>query len=131
MHTVPMSLLIPTPQTAPSVPPCIPSSSLSPVSPELSPKVCPNFTKCNAPICPLDPHWPIREMMNGDATCSWFREMAKAGPTAHGVPEFLRAKVGEVLPIVLSAVGLSPLRSALKRAAKTGSKRVAFSARTT
>lgn len=62
-------------------------------------------------------------MTGSDPTCAWFREMAKAGPEAQCVPETIRAKVASMLPIILPSLGLAPLRSAMKRAAKCGSKR--------
>ena len=86
-------------------------------------RLCPKFDSCSAPICPLDPDWNLRNMTGSDATCTWFREMAKAGPQAQCVPEILRAKVASVLPVIVTSLGLAPLRSAMKQAAKSGSKR--------
>jgi len=84
---------------------------------------CPKFNTCSAPICPLDPNWARRGMNSGQAVCVWFREIAKAGPQAQCVPEELRSQVAAVYPVIVASVGLAPLRAALKRAAKTRSKR--------
>lgn len=84
---------------------------------------CPKFDSCSATICPLDPNWRLRDMTSSDATCTWLREMVKEGPGAQGVPEVIRFKVAQALPIIISSTGLAPLRAALKRAAKSRSRR--------
>ena len=86
-------------------------------------KRCPKFGSCSAPICPLDKGWSQRSMGKGEAVCIWFREMAKQGPEAQGVPGDIRHEVAEVLPQAIERPGLAPLRASLKRAAKSASKR--------
>lgn len=83
---------------------------------------CPKFDSCSAACCPLDGNWRTRNMTRGDATCIWLREMVKEGSTGGCTPTFLQPKVGEVLQAILTSQGVAPLRAALTRAAKRGSK---------
>lgn len=85
-------------------------------------RVCPKYNACSATICPLDPNWRLRDTTRSDAVCIWLREAVKT-PTGVGVPEQIRLQVVTALPLILSAEGVAPLRSALNRAAKSGSKR--------
>ena len=84
---------------------------------------CPKFDACSATICPLDPNWKLRDVLSRDATCTWLLEMARGGPEAPCVPEQIRSQVSTALPAILSSVGMGNLRSAMNRAAKSGSKR--------
>jgi len=84
---------------------------------------CARFDSCSAPICPLDPDWAKRDMLPGDGTCTWLLEIAKAGPESQYVPENIRQDIAEMLPRLLPAVGLAPLRAQIKRAAESGSRR--------
>jgi hypothetical protein len=43
------------------------------------PSDCPEYIRCNAPICPLDVDWRKRVFDSGDSTCLWLREAMKAG----------------------------------------------------
>lgn len=85
-------------------------------------RLCPKFNSCSATICPMDKNWRLRDTTRGDAVCIWLREAAK-NPTGVGAPEQVRLQVIEALPEILCSTGLAPLRSALNRAAKSGSKR--------
>lgn len=85
-------------------------------------RLCPKFNSCSANICPMDKNWSLRDTTRSDAVCIWLREVAK-NPTGVGVPEQIRLQVVAALPLILSAEGVAPLRSALNRAAKSGSKR--------
>jgi hypothetical protein len=40
---------------------------------------CPKFSKCNAPICPLDSDWRLRRMLRDEPVCFYLLEHAKAG----------------------------------------------------
>lgn len=84
---------------------------------------CPRFSSCSAPICPLDPNWRLRDMVAGDPTCTWLLEIAKGEAMTQDVPGFIRLRVATLLPDLLPSVGLAPLRTAMKRASKTGSRR--------
>lgn len=84
---------------------------------------CPKFNSCSAPICPLDPQWSSRSMFPSDASCTWLLEMAKGGPQSQSVPADIRPEVAAALLEVIPSVGLAPLRSRMKQAALTGSRR--------
>lgn len=84
---------------------------------------CPKFDSCSATCCPIDPNWRIRDILSRDASCTWLLEMSRSGPTAKGVPEQIRLEIAEVLPTILAAPRMGNLRSAMNRAAKSGSKR--------
>ena len=40
---------------------------------------CPKWSKCSAPICPLDGNWHLRKMLRNDPACFYFLEHAKVG----------------------------------------------------
>ena len=84
---------------------------------------CPRFNSCSAPLCPLDEDWRLRDMVAGDPTCTWLLEIAKGEAMTQDVPGFIRLRVATLLPDLLPSVGLAPLRTAMKRASKTGSRR--------
>lgn len=126
MHTVNINQLTPFPHSLLTIPvhPAPKPLPKATGQEELeSMRKCPKFPTCSAPICPLDPNWHLRDMKGSDPTCTWFREIAKAGPEAHCIPMTIREKVASALLVILPSLGLAPLRSALKRAAKSGSKR--------
>lgn len=85
--------------------------------------LCPKYSSCSAPICAMDSNWRLREMVAGDPTCTWLLEMARGGPMTQDVPGVIRLRVATLLPHIQSSVGLGPLRTAMKRASKTGSRR--------
>lgn len=117
-HPIPQTCLIPPVRLTPEALP-----DASGTAELVALRQCPKFDSCSAPICPLDPNWRLRDMTGSEATCTWLREVVKAGPQAQCVPENIRDMVASALPVLLYAQGLAPLRSALKRAAKTGSRR--------
>jgi len=43
------------------------------------PSDCPEYVRCNAPICPLDAQWHQRTYHAGESTCLFLREAMKAG----------------------------------------------------
>ena len=43
------------------------------------PSDCPEYVRCNAPICPLDAKWQDRVYNTGESTCLFLREVMKAG----------------------------------------------------
>lgn len=40
---------------------------------------CPRFDSCNAPICPLDPKWPVAQHIQGERVCGLMTEVVKVG----------------------------------------------------
>ncbi len=43
----------------------------------MTPKDCPKFIKCSAPICPLDADWRKRVLFNEDPTCFYLMQSVK------------------------------------------------------
>jgi hypothetical protein len=43
------------------------------------PSDCPEYVRCEAPICPLDRDWMLRVYHKGEATCLFLRESMKEG----------------------------------------------------
>jgi hypothetical protein len=43
------------------------------------PADCPEYVRCNAPICPLDKDWQLRVFDTSDSTCLFLRETVKEG----------------------------------------------------
>src|SRR2546427_5889724 len=43
------------------------------------PSDCPEYVRCNAPICPLDARWLDRTFSSGEPTCLFLRESVKKG----------------------------------------------------
>lgn len=84
---------------------------------------CPRWQQCNAPICPLDPHWQRRVMANDDPVCFYVSEAVKDGAKANfdwrGLGN-LFVLVSEHIPAMSSRWGR--LRRALERASKSGSR---------
>lgn len=90
----------------------------------MSPRKCPRFDSCSAPICPLDPGWRHRKLVGIEAACFWLREAVKDG----GEAEIRAALPDDMARLVLDAV--RPMSAAhaaiaytLKRASRSGSKR--------
>lgn len=48
--------------------------------PVLVPNACPKFYTCSAPICPIDPLWPLAAHLAGEPVCFYLRASGKAGP---------------------------------------------------
>ena len=84
---------------------------------------CPKYERCSSPICPLDPDWRRRNMLNDESVCFYLSESVKNG--ARNV--FEGAGLGELYEVVVLA---SPFISAtypriyraLERAKQTGSR---------
>lgn len=95
----------------------------------VAPGSCPRYTRCSAPICPLDADWRLRRHLEGESVCGLVLELAKDGGEAT-----LRASLtGEVVatlatlaPSILAAQG--PVRRAYEKASKTGSRLRSFAA---
>ena len=85
---------------------------------------CPRYSQCSAPICPLDPDWRKRSHLPGEPVCRWLTELAKPAGNRN-IRDVLRGdladRVVQVAPAILSHCG-APLRGAVKRASRTGSK---------
>jgi hypothetical protein len=62
---------------------------------------CPKFSRCNAPICPLDNEWHLRNMLNHEPVCFYLLEHAKEGSKTRfkerGLGELYEV-IGRVLP---------------------------------
>jgi hypothetical protein len=43
------------------------------------PSDCPEYVRCEAPICPLDKDWMLRVYNRGESTCLFLRESVKEG----------------------------------------------------
>ena len=85
---------------------------------------CPNFEGCNAPLCPLDPDWQKRTHLAGDKVCYYINTYAKTNGAAYlryNVRVELYEAIAEHYPAI--SAHNSPLRYAVKRAAKTPLKR--------
>lgn len=89
----------------------------------MTPEDCAKFDTCGAPICPIDPRWRERSHLAGEGVCLYLRETAKRSgrpPNGPTVPGELAQAAAEVYPEVITLYG--PIRRALEKAAKTGSK---------
>jgi hypothetical protein len=85
------------------------------------PTECPKRSKCNAPVCPLDPNWQRCTTLTGEASCVFLREAVKIDGV---VPAEMRPRIDEALPLILNrSAGGFALRKALKRAAACGTSR--------
>jgi hypothetical protein len=40
---------------------------------------CPNYNNCSVPICPLDPDWEKRTMLDNEGVCPFALESVKPG----------------------------------------------------
>jgi len=84
---------------------------------------CPKFSKCSAPICPIDALWALRTMRNSDSVCFYLLEHAKTGSKARfegrGLGD-LHSRIGEVLPAFSNRWGR--LRRFYERAKASGSR---------
>ena len=61
---------------------------------------CPKFHHCSAPLCPLDPDWNKRKMLQGDNLCHYLCEASKKNAIQR-----YRNRYDE--PILMQAFGLS------------------------
>ncbi len=86
---------------------------------------CPRFDKCSAPICPLDREWSLRVYRKGEPICFYLLEYVKPNAKDQfqgsiGVPIY------EAIQTSIDAMShrYAPLRRALERAKRTGSRLV-------
>lgn len=91
---------------------------------------CPKWERCNAPVCPLSATWKSTDHHDGEPTCLYLREWAKAGGPAR-VGGMLRADLAEAIgaafealttPQPASGPGWFAIRKAIRAAARTGSR---------
>lgn len=93
------------------------------IAPKKGAARCPRFDCCNAPICPLDPHWPLAQHLPGERVCGLLCELVKDGGEARlraRVPSELVETLAEVCPSV--AARWQRIRGELDRASRCGSK---------
>ena len=86
-------------------------------------QLCPKFSGCSAPICPLDPEWPRARHLPGERVCLWLRELVKDGGEARiaqAASGEVAARAAEVLSSIVASN--SDIRSKLRDAASTGTK---------
>ena len=84
---------------------------------------CPRYGRCSSPCCPLDPLWQRRSMLASERPCALMIELSRDGGEAllrGRVPDEVLDRVVAVSPAMIAQVG--PVRRALRRAAKRGSK---------
>ena len=117
----------PAPQTALSKTDLDNNSTIPPnkhiIQCEISPRDCPKFNKCSAPICPLDPDWMKREHLDGDRVCLYLRELGKSSVLAklrQVLPTQLLKVILDQLPLICGAHAV--IRRQLKKSEKTQSK---------
>jgi hypothetical protein len=89
----------------------------------MKPSDCPRYERCNAPICPLDPHCLHSQHLPGESVCLWLRELSKP----HGedtlrsvLREEVAATVMAAAPGIIATHGC--VRRAWQRASRHGSK---------
>lgn len=88
-----------------------------------TPRDCPKFDSCSAPICPLDRYWESRTHVDGEPVCLWLRELAKPGGRAileGAIPTDMALAIAVQAPAI--ALQFSEVRKRLERASKTGSR---------
>lgn len=89
----------------------------------MKPEDCGKFDNCSAPICLADMRWRERTHLEGEPVCLYLREVAKRGgraPFGPSVPDDLAEAAAAAYLEVIDVYG--PIRRALERAAKSGSK---------
>ena len=79
---------------------------------------CPKFHNCSAPLCPLDPDWNKRKMLQGDNLCHYLCEAAK-----EGAMERFNRRYDK--PVLMQAFGLSEEMRKYSKALNRGLKRAA------
>jgi len=86
-----------------------------------SPEQCHEYSRCSAPVCPLDGQWREHVHIEGEAVCKLALQMLKepGGNTllAHLPPDMTETLRQEV-PAMLAAYG--DIRRKVERAAKQG-----------
>jgi len=91
---------------------------------------CARFSRCSAPICPLDPGWRLRVYCKGEPVCFYLLEFVKPNAKAQ-FQGSIEVPIYEAIQTSIDAMShrYAPLRRALERAKRTGS-RLVQSART-
>ncbi len=85
-----------------------------------TPENCPKFSTCSAPICPLDSDFMKRVHRENERICIYLREAAKHGRRLPQTPSLpYEAANAHYLTIIEN---FGPIRRALKRSARSGSK---------
>lgn len=84
---------------------------------------CPKYSKCSAPICPLDRDWPQRVHRKGESVCAYLLETVKPNAETHfqGVPA---REIYGVIQNIAEAMSTryGPIARALRRAKRSGSR---------
>ena len=89
----------------------------------MTPRDCPNWQRCNAPVCPLWEAWEQCQHYKGESVCRLLRECSKDGKEArlNGiVSRDIALRVSRVHAALLHRYG--PLKTALDRASLSGSR---------
>jgi hypothetical protein len=89
----------------------------------IEPKQCPKYSKCSAPICPLDPDWEKRVMQKDDRTCFYLNEASKpeAAKRFEGrKDEFIFQIAYRRMPLMKKRNSI--LKKRLEKASLTGSR---------
>ena len=84
---------------------------------------CPKFKRCSAPLCPLDADWGMRTYRKGEPICFYLLEYVKVGARGRFqgcIPTQFYKVIGECIDDV--CYRYAPLRKALERAKRTGSR---------
>jgi hypothetical protein len=89
---------------------------------------CPRWDKCSAAICPLEADWETRKHLDGDRVCFWMTETVKPDAKAN----FDLAAQGEMIILIQTLIPSicarwHPIKNALERASKSGSKLTSLS----
>jgi hypothetical protein len=77
---------------------------------------CPKFHHCSAPLCPLDPDWNKRKMLQGDNLCHYLCEASKDDAME-------RFKRRYDKPVLMQAFGLSEVMRKHSKALDRGLER--------
>lgn len=86
----------------------------------LSPKSCPRWANCSAPVCPLDSAHADCQTANGETVCAWLLEAVKADGVSR-IPVAIAPAVCRSLE-TLQESGGAYLRGRLKRARESSSR---------
>lgn len=89
----------------------------------MTPRDCPNWQRCNAPVCPLWEAWEHCQHFKGEPVCRLLRECSKDGKEARLsgiVSRDIALRVARVHAALLLRYG--PLKTALDRASLSGSR---------
>jgi hypothetical protein len=89
----------------------------------MSPRDCPNWQRCNAPVCPLWEAWEHCQHYKGEPVCRLLREYSKDGHEAR-LNRIVSSEIALTVARVHAALLLrhGSLKSALVRASLSGSR---------